>query len=87
MAESVAHLTYRIEDIGLNFERIIELIQRPELAEYKEHMLKESIFINSRKSKYVLRTWGELFALDKKLTEDIIELGQKYGYKIKGGIN
>lgn len=83
MTEEITDITYRIEDIEDVFDQIVKLVKRPELIEYKDHMLDESKLINSRKSMYTLRTWDDLFALDETLTKDIIELGIKYGYEIK----
>lgn len=82
MAERIAHITYRVEDISEVFNEIVKLVERPELIEHKDFMLKESTLINSKKSVYEPRTWDDLKTIDEALTNDIVDLGWKYGYEI-----
>ena len=74
-------LRFRIENIENRWEEISELIgvENKETPEIRKD-------VNTRKSRYEKLRWDDLYAVSRKLTNEIIKKAEKYGYEIENEI-
>jgi len=73
---------YRVEDFLVEWPKICELIERPELKGRQLAIQQVPKTVNTRKSRYKPLSWKQLSKQDAGLTKKIRELGREYGYNV-----